>query len=241
MILGFEIASDYGHFSHPATIYSSLTYPLPPKTAVMGMLGAIAGLAKLDEYNQKGYECLNAIKYSIVIKQLKGKQNFCFNGVKNALPSIDIQKGVQNVKQRKQFYRELLVAPAYEIYADLTEVDDSSTVNAIKENLGQNRSQYQLYMGVNFCLASLKFINFFETAECKQTHDFVDIHSFIRLTDEFRIEPDKNYTDIRTATTVSKGRIFGGFTDLLVETAGKTIRSIPSEYRSVNGKNLVFI
>ena len=42
-IIAFKLIGDYAHFSHPATIYSSLTYPIPPKTAIMGFLGAVIG------------------------------------------------------------------------------------------------------------------------------------------------------------------------------------------------------
>ena len=241
MILGFEIASDYGHFSHPATIYSSLTYPVPPKTTVMGMLGAVAGLAKMDVYDKESYEPLNKIKYSVVIKQLDGKMNFCFNGIKNALPSIDLKNGVQKVTQRKQFYRELLIAPRYEIFIDFTDIEHSEIINTIAENLSNNRSHYQLYMGINFCLASVKYIGIFEKPVQNHSDDYVKINSFIHLNEKFRIEPDKNYTDIRMATTISKGRIFGGYTNLLVETTGQSILCECKEFTQLDNRNLAFI
>jgi CRISPR-associated protein Cas5h len=55
-IVAFMLRGDYAHFSHPATIYSSLTYPVPPKTAIMGFLGALIGEEKPHK--------LSKIKYS---------------------------------------------------------------------------------------------------------------------------------------------------------------------------------
>jgi len=242
MITCFKMWADYGHFSHPATIYSSLTYPIPPKTTVMGMLGAIVGLDKMDIVKsdiQSNYNFLNKIKYSVVIEQLKGKKNFIFNGVKNALPSIKSNCYIQKIKQRKQFYRELLINPSYEIYLDLSELDNEKEAKII-ENLKTKKSLYSLYMGINFCLANFEYIGDF-TSKSIDTDNFVDIHSFVPLPANFKIEPDRAYSDIRIATSIDNERIFGDFKDLLVETTGKPIRVQIKQYKNINGKNLIFI
>lgn len=231
MIIGLEIYSDFGHFSHPATIYSSLTYPVPPKTTVMGMLGAIMG--------ESDYLFLNAIKYACIVKNIDGKRNFCFNGVKDALKELNLEKAGQGFgKGRKQFYRELLINPKYEIYLDLSAIDGSKTKKLL-ELLRDGKSLYQLYMGVNFCLASYKFLGVFEAAaqQCENIH----IDSIVPLSSNFGIEAGKSYTDIRFATAVKEGRIFGGFSDFLVETSGKPILCKNVEYSEVNDKKVVFI
>ena len=56
-IIAFRLFGDYAHFSHPETIYSSLTYPVPPKTTIMGFLAAVIG--------EEGYHKLSDIKYSV--------------------------------------------------------------------------------------------------------------------------------------------------------------------------------
>ena len=52
-IIAFRLFGDYAHFSHPETIYSSLTYPVPPKTTIMGFLAAVIG--------EEGYHKLSDI------------------------------------------------------------------------------------------------------------------------------------------------------------------------------------
>lgn len=231
MIIGLEIYSDFGHFSHPATIYSSLTYPAPPKTTVMGMLGAIMG--------ESDYLFLNSIKYACIVKNLDGKRNFCFNGVKDALKELNPEKAGQGFgKGRKQFYRELLINPVYEIYADLSALDGGA-IDRLIDLLNVRKSMYQLYMGVNFCLASYKFLGVFEAK--MQYGENAHIDSFVPLGVDFGIEAGKNYTDIRFATSVKEGRIFGGFGDFLVETGGKPIFCKNIEFCEVNGKKVVFI
>ena len=231
MIVGLEISSDFGHFSHPATIYSSLTYPVPTKTALMGMLGAIMGVSD--------YLFLNDIRYACIIKNLDGKRNFCFNGIKDALKELNLEKAGNGFgKGRKQFYSELLVNPKYEIYVDLSALD-----GPIREKLigllEDGKSMYQLYMGVNFCLATYRFLGIFESKI--QQADNAHIDSIAPLSADFSIEAGKSYTDVRFATTIGSGRIFGGFSDFLVETSGKSILCKNIEFTEVNDKKAVFI
>lgn len=230
MVVGIEIRADFGHFSHPATIYSSLTYPVPPKTTAMGMLGAIFGVEE--------YLFLNDIKYACVVKNLEGKRNFCFNGIKDALKELNLEKaGSGFSKGRKQFYRELLINPSYEIYVDLSSIDTKESKRLI-ELLQSGKSMYQLYMGINFCLAEYRFLGEFSAQESKND---AYIDSFIPLESDFTIESGKSYTDIRFATTISSGRIFGGFSDFLVETNGQAIQCKNIAHSEVNGKRVVFI
>ncbi|KIM05661.1 MAG: hypothetical protein KU29_09815 [Sulfurovum sp. FS06-10] len=231
MIIEIDFWADYGHFSHPATIYSSLTYPIPPKTAVMGFLGAVGGLASIEEY-----KFLNVIQYSVKINQIEGKANYCFNGVKDALPSIKNYQ--QNIKQRKQFYRELLINPSYKLFIDFSACLEES--KEIIENLKNHIALFQPYMGINLCLANFEFISE-HSSQVKQGSDFIAIDSFVTLDTKFEIEFDKNYSDIRMPMYIEEQRIFGGFSDVLVELNGKVILAKPKEYISIDNYNLMFV
>jgi len=229
MIVEVDFWADFGHFSHPATIYSSLTYPIPPKTAVIGFLAAVGGLRDISEYR-----FLNDIRYAVKINQLKGKANYSFNGVKDALPSV---KGiVQRVKQRKQFYRELLVEPSYKLFIDFSGCLTQS--EQIINNLKTHRALFQPYMGINLCLANFCFIDEHKPVTI-QNDAFVPIDSQVPLDVLFEIETDKNYSDIRIPMFVEEERTFGGFSDFLVELSGKTILAKPLEYVKAGSCNLI--
>ncbi len=230
MIIGLEISSDFAHFSHPATIYSSLTYPVPPKTTVMGMLGAIMGL--------EDYLFLNSIKYACVVKKIEAKRSFCFNGVKNALSELNLDKaGIGFKSGRKQFYRELLVNPCYEIYIDLSDIEKVHR-DRIVELLKAKKSLYPLYMGVNFALADYRFLGVFDST---QERGDADLDSIVPLDSNFAIEAGRSYTDIRFATKIESGRHFGNFADFLVETSGKSIKCRDVCYTRVDDKSLIFV
>ena len=229
MIAEVDFWADFGHFSHPATIYSSLTYPIPPKTAVIGFLAAVGGLRDVSEYR-----FLNDIKYAVKINRLKGKANYSFNGVKDALPSI---KGtIQRVKQRKQFYRELLVEPSYKLFIDFSTCPEQS--KAIIDNLKDHKSLFQPYMGINLCLANFQYIDEHKP-ETIANDTFIPVDSQVPLDVPFEIETDKNYSDIRIPMFVEEERIFGGFSDFLVELSGKTILAKPQTYTKAGPYNLI--
>jgi CRISPR-associated protein Cas5h len=230
MVVGFKLRADFGHFSHPATIYSSLTYPVPPKTAVMGMIGAIMGL---DDYL-----FLNRMRYSVTVKNISGKRNFCFNGVKDALSQLTFEKAGQGFgKGRKQFYRELLIDPEYTVFCDFSGVEGDFAERFVM-HLKEKKALYPVYMGINLCLADFEYIGVFEAKAC--SGEAVMIDSMVPLESAFEIEPGKNYTDIRMATTVSEGRIFGGFRDYLVETTGEAIRCKGIDYTELGDEKVIF-
>lgn len=230
MIVGLEISSDFGHFSHPSTIYSSLSYPLPPKTTIIGMLGAIMG--------EDEYLFLNDIKYSCIIKNLDGKRNFCFNGVKDILKELRPEKAGAGFSKRKQFYRELLINPVYEIYIDISKLANDKK-DKLLLLLKEHKSIYPIYMGVNFCLSTYNFLGTFEFI--KKRADKIYIDSFIPLDFDFELEDGKNYTDVRFATTIQNGRIFGGFRDFLVEISSKSILCKNVEFLEINKKRVIFV
>ena len=235
MVIVFDIWADFAHFSHPATIYSSITYPIPPKTTVMGILAAIGGFD-----NTKDYMFLNDILYSVKILNISGKRNFIFNGVKDALPSIDFKNKIQKIKKRKQFYRELLLNPQYRIYIDTSKTDSEKVVGIIK-NMKRHKSLFSLYLGVNFCLANFEFIGEFERQDINNNKEYVDIDSFIPVEYGFKPEEGRNYSDIRIPTTVNEERFFGGWHDLLVEYTGQTIKTKLPSYSVAGKEKVVFV
>jgi CRISPR-associated protein Cas5h len=46
--ISFEVAGDVAHFRRQYAITTALTYPIPPRTALCGLVGALLGLAKND-------------------------------------------------------------------------------------------------------------------------------------------------------------------------------------------------
>jgi len=212
-IIAFKLRGDYAHFSHPATIYSSLTYPIPPKTTIMGFLGAIIG--------EEAYFKLQNILYSVKVDCEIVKKSFVFNGIKFALSSnIHIQEGYQNAKEKKQFYRELICAPQYTIFLNLKDLDEGYQGKII-DALKNHQTKFTPYLGINFCIADFEWMDIKDATKLEDT--ICKIDTFTRKEDfEFDIE---NYnvklTTANMACGVEKDRIFKDFQEFIVEISGK--------------------
>ena len=208
-IVAFKLWGDYAHFSHPATIYSSLTYPVPPKTAIMGFLGALIGV---DEYQK-----LNNILYSVKINKEIVKKSFVFNGIKFALASsMHLKEGYQDASQKKQFYRELICSPEYIIFLDLSFLEDDLK-NKIIHALKEHKSCYTPYLGINFCIADFEWI---EIKKIEQIKDKIcKIDTFTKQEDFVfeDLKPNMKLTTARMPCKVENGRIFRDFYEFVIE------------------------
>lgn len=234
MLIAFDLWGDYAHFSHPATIYSSLSYPIPPKTTIMGFLGAIIGLAE--------YEKLSDLKYSVKLNTPLKKKTMIFNGVKFALSSsMKLEYGYQDSSEKKQFYKELICNPNYTIYLNLKNLDKSFQ-DKIYKNIKEHKSVYTPYLGVNFCIADFKFkeIQNFSRINDEQTY----VSSFV-LESDFIFDKDNFSTKLASYTmpcAVESGRIFKEFKNFIVEiNSGKLLAKNNGGIYETNGERFYFV
>lgn len=216
--VAFRLIGDYAHFSHPATIYSSLTYPIPPKTAIMGFLGAIIG--------EENHYRLGDIKYSVKVDKEIVKRSFVFNGIRKALSSsMHIKEGYQNAKEKKQFYRELICSPSYTVFVDLSKLN-KNYIEEITIALREHKTKFTPYLGINFCIADFEWI---EIGDVEKIEDEVSEINTFTLKDDFEFDIE-NYgvklTTANMACDVEEHRIFKDFQEFIVEIGGKnSIRS----------------
>ena len=211
-IVAFKLGGDYAHFSHPATIYSSLTYPIPAKTTIMGFLGALRGV---DEYYK-----LNNILYSIKVNKEIVKKSFVFNGIKFALASsMHLKEGYQDASQKKQFYRELICSPEYIVFLDLSSLEDDLK-NKIITALKEHKSCYTPYLGINFCIADFEWIEIKNIELIKD--EIYEIDTFTKQEDFLfkEIEPNTKLTTANIPCNVEEGRVFKDFYEFIIEISG---------------------
>ncbi|WP_169975689.1 MULTISPECIES: CRISPR-associated protein Cas5 [unclassified Campylobacter] len=217
-IVAFRLVGDYAHFSHPATIYSSLTYPVPPKTSIMGFLGAIIG--------EKEYYKLNNIRYSVKVNNQISKKSFVFNGIKFALSSnMHIKEGYQDSSEKKQFYRELIKNPDYTIFLDLKNLDERYKELIIK-NIKEHKSVFTPYLGINFCIADFEYMDVKNYSLVEEKESEIDTFGVL---DDFIFDPqnyDVKLTTARMACSCEEFRVFKDFKDFIVKIKGeKRIKS----------------
>lgn len=147
--LVFDIWGDYAHFKKIYVTTSALTYSLPFKTTIYGLVGAIIGLDNkkngyLDYFDESN--CQLAIQ---VIKPVRIQRI-----------NINLSPKPGPIKDnRKPTTMEYLVKPHFRIF--FSHANDE-IYNSLKENLEEKRTVYTPVLGLAHCLANFAFLGEYE-------------------------------------------------------------------------------
>lgn len=164
-VLAFDISARYGHFKVIYATTSALTYPIPSKTAIYGLVGCIIGLSNKDN----GY--LNSFeegKCRIAIQVL--------NPVSTQRININWSAAPGAIKQRKPTLVEHLSNPAYRIYFFHK---DEELYLKLKVHLESHTSVYTPCMGLAYLLANFEYRGEYSIEEKNEAE--TDVHSIIPM------------------------------------------------------------
>ena len=150
-VIGFNLSGKYALFTKPYTKNQPQSFVIPPKTAIMGMIGGILGFSR-EEYQER----LKNLKYSVVLKGnvfkytakfnlLQGK-NATFNFSKNPLRHPP-ERG-----QRSPTTFELLKNPSWDIFISLEE----ELLIELEDRIKNSLFKYVPYLGIANAFAKLE-------------------------------------------------------------------------------------
>lgn len=212
----FDIWGDYGHFKKFYTTSSPLTFSIPPRTALIGLISAVIGLSK-EEY----LEIMTKDKADLAIRVL------------NPIKKVRISQNLINTKggywipikkpghePRTQICFEYLKEPKYRVYFRHV---NNKIYELLKDNLYNHKSFYTLYLGISELIAEFKFISeesIFEVLENKT----IEINTVIpvNLIDEIIFE-DKKYFKEKIPIEMLPERVTVEYIDVIYEIEGKAI------------------
>src|SRR5690625_3930096 len=156
-LLSFHWKAKYGHFLRAEANVSALTYPLPPRTAVLGLLAAVLGLEK-DKLATELQDAQVAIA---------GSAQRCFwhrvKLRKDPPKPLPLPFLMQKRKEKESAHekaalnrQEWLLTPAFQVHVALPEQPEhfAELVNRIQEQ----RWHFSPCMGLSEMLAELEFI-----------------------------------------------------------------------------------
>jgi len=156
-IIELDIWSSFGCFTSPfSNIGGLLTYLIPPKTSIIGMIGSILGY-DFDEYDKKEdnikkykIEELYDIKISVQPRFKFKTRKITFNSHYGNEPYM------LNVKE------DVLINPCYKLFLKFPEHLESEE-NLFMSRIIKNETIYNLYMGRNEFFLNYKYINSLES------------------------------------------------------------------------------
>ncbi len=163
-ILIFDIHADYAQFKKYFTNMSPLTFSIPPRTVVAGILGAIVGVDKAENpetfSDEKSFISLKVLK---PVKKTKLPTNYLKTTKKSHFSRYDAHKPT-NV--------EYLKDPAYRLFVSH---NDNHLYKVLKTSLMEHKSHYTLNLGISSCLANFLFIGEFDVKSEKGRADISSV------------------------------------------------------------------
>ncbi len=141
--ISFDIQARFGSFTKPfSTSGGLLTYKVPPKTSIKGMLGSIAGFDF-----KENLKFLERLKLGITPLSETRTKTTTFNS------HYGNPRGrMVNIRQ------EILINPSYRIIADFSKIEDDERaikqINSILKKNGINETISSLYEGYRHLLAN---------------------------------------------------------------------------------------
>ncbi len=159
--LVFDVSGRYATFKTPETTRSALTFPFPPRTAIIGLIGAILGLPR-NSY----WDLANPFRNSVIaveVLQPSHKLGMTVNFTQTKFPTRigemmipipsdpETQRGM-NTQQRL----DLLVEPRFRFYVGL---NDDDMMDELENALRNHLFTYPPYLGHANMLAEVEFIS----------------------------------------------------------------------------------
>lgn len=161
-LISFDLRADFGFFKKPDVNEGLvMTYNLLHRPALLGLLGAIAGLQGYDKKNQKPeyLEVLGALRIGIAPLNFENesirhdKGNFQKTVIKYS-NTVGYANANESGKSGANLLitEQTLVRPAYRCFVLLDLADETQSV--LNERIRRGEAYFLPYLGKNECLAS---------------------------------------------------------------------------------------
>lgn len=232
-ILIFDVWADYAHFRTYPTTVSPLTFSIPPRTAICGLISAIIGLDK-DEYlkyfSKKqadiALRIINPIKTTRIPINLIDTKHFSrMNQIKNRIRILF--EFLKDVKYRIFFRHENI-----ELY------------NETKEFIENHKSVYTPYLGLSENIANFCYIG---DEKCKEiiADSFIKIDSVIPEPKYARInidiEEEKEYDSELMPIVMNEKRIVEEYNNIFFERNGLPIIVKVNKFYEIDDERILFL
>ncbi len=247
-VLILDIEGEYGHFRKFNTTTSPLTYSTPPRTAVIGILGAILGIERevqtgiFNEGQSPLAEIMSQDTMQIAVQVLKPikKVQMGFN-----LLNTKSKSSFFNIENRTQIEFQLLRNPSYRIFIKWhNELLFKNLVDNVKSNI----THFTVSLGLSQFLATVKFqgfqpLNLISSTNYEPVVSILNMNYFLK-DDSIQLDNSRQfrYTTDTQPLYMDCARVVKEFAEILLESNGKAI-SIKSDqiYSVQEFGNIIFL
>ncbi len=216
--LVFDIHGDYAQFKKPYSPMSPVSYPFPPPTAVLGILGAIAGYPKEEYHERLGWRSARiGVSLRAPVQVYRTAINLL--QTKDGTDAFFRPRAGQNTHTQVPF--EFLKFPAFRLY-----VSDLATdaMQELSTRLCAGATAYTVTLGLASCLAEVEWVGEWE-AQALQADDWTTT-TVVPLTADVSIhyEDGRRYHRLRVPTVMDGKRIVHSYQEIVMAEDGQPIR-----------------
>jgi len=163
-VLAFDVWSEYAHFRKFFTTTSPLTFSLPPRTALCGLIGAILGFSKesyLRKFSKK--DAYFAIRLMNPVKKIRFSEN---------LIDTESSSTMNIIKQHTRIKFEFLKDPKYRVYFSHSDPD---LYESALEMISGHKCVYTPCLGISEHIANFAYIGEYSLEKKKNLAEiFID-------------------------------------------------------------------
>ena len=226
-VIIFDIMGRNAHFRKFYTNSSSLSYLVPPRTVIAGLIAGLLGLPserftnnEIETYYEKFHseKCFIAVSLKTLTRKMMQTVNYCFTKTKNKEISFS---------KHSQIPLEILTAQneedlRYRVYFSFIQNEDKTKFEKEIELIKKNRFVYPPYLGLSEFIATIKFINEGNIFPAEQSEELQSICKLDYIKD-FIVENEVKYLTERMPTGFTNNRTPLSPADYLIEVNGNPI------------------
>jgi CRISPR-associated protein Cas5h len=213
-VIVFDVWGDYAHFRKTYSTSSPLTYSFPPRTALSGLIGAIAGLDKTEYFRQFFRDGAKiGCKILTPIKKVRMGENL-----------IDTKSAVKMhlIKNRTQIRFEFVKDPKYRIYFSHS---DEQFYKKLKDMLSGHQSVYTPCLGLSQLICNFQFVGEFGLKKSGEDIQIIDSVVPGKCIHEPEFEEGKEYFSEVMPCEMGEAREVTDYCEILFERNGKGIKA----------------
>lgn len=166
-VIVFDITSKLAHFRKINTNSSSLTYLVPPRTTVLGMIAAMLGKEKDSYYVEKDFMALNVAVIPLYPhRTITQSMNYLF---------VESKSHLNGSKNHTQVPVEHLISEKTVGYRIIVSGKDS-VIKEIKNVLELEEYAYSISLGPAYCLSDIDYVGEFDVIK-ENVDEFINLKS----------------------------------------------------------------
>jgi len=233
-LLAFKIWGDFAHYRKIYTTTSPLTYLIPPRTTLSGLVAAIVGLEKNKYHNS--FNTGNS-GFGIQISGGQKKKLVIPTNLIDTKTNMYLWDCSKDAK-RTQIPFEYVKNPQYCIYVWM---DDQNIYQKLKQMLEKGKTYYTPSLGLSGCLAGLEYVG--ETKyELKDAKNPVSVKTAVdSVKNNIVLEPRLKYGRERMPLVMNEDRKVLSYGEIIYEVTGQPIKISSGTYAETTDGNITFI